>query len=176
MGVGVGVRVLRIVLIARSIWCLVPSLTATASRESAAGGKRAQRARRTRDGTVRTREGRSGLAGSLATARRDVVMSGDEVVRSLEVSCRIRPRTGQCSGCTTGRGQSGGGEGQTQARGGCGTKREKGLVAPKKRRSGRHAGHVLWVEKGNRAVKGLQQPWAGCTGRWRDGERSCTYL
>lgn len=47
---------------------------------------------------------------------------------------------------------------------------------PKKRRSGRHAGHVLRVEKGNRAVKGLQRPCVGCTGRWRHGERSCTYL
>jgi hypothetical protein len=31
--------------------------------------------------------------------------------------------------------------------------------------SGWHAGHVLRVEKGSRAVKGLQRPCAGCTGR-----------
>jgi hypothetical protein len=42
--------------------------------------------------------------------------------------------------------------------------REKSRRA-QKRRSGRHAGHVLpAVEKGTRAVKGLQQPCAGCTG------------
>jgi hypothetical protein len=48
----------------------------------AAGGLK--RARRTKDGTVRTREGRNGLAVSLATARRDVVMMGlDERERPL---------------------------------------------------------------------------------------------
>jgi hypothetical protein len=53
---------------------------------------------------------------------------------------------------------------------------KKGLVATQNNRSGRHAGHVLQVEKGNRAVKGLQRPIAGCTGRRRTGERSDTYL
>jgi hypothetical protein len=38
-------------------------------------------------------------------------------------------------------------------------------VAPQNRLSGRHAGHVLRVEKGSRAVKGLQRHSAGCTAR-----------
>jgi hypothetical protein len=85
---GAGVRVLRIVLIARSIWCLVPSLTATASRES---GGRAQKgpANKRRDGAHQRGKERAGGEPRNCAARcgddgaRREGAAAVEVVRSL---------------------------------------------------------------------------------------------
>jgi hypothetical protein len=47
---------------------------------------------------------------------------------------------------------------------GAGREAKRGVARPKSDESGRHAGHVLQIEKGNRAVKGLQRDCAGFIG------------
>jgi hypothetical protein len=54
--------------------------------------------------------------------------------------------------------------------------RKRRVVAPQNDPSGKHAGHVLRVEKGNRAVKALQRHSAGCTQRLQSAENGGTYL
>lgn len=54
--------------------------------------------------------------------------------------------------------------------------KREGVVAPRSGWPGRHAGHVLRLEKGSRAVKGLQQHTTGSPGRQSSAESGGTYL
>jgi hypothetical protein len=54
--------------------------------------------------------------------------------------------------------------------------KERAVVAPRFGWPGSRAGHVLLLEKGSRAVKGLQRHRAGGTMRWGSAEGGGTYL